>query len=229
MPPPSLNTINNLIVSNIPKSYFKKNHEDYIINPKTNMPVSIEDWRKDENPTRAQLLAIETEDGHLLCMSKSYLPGEHTFEEAQKACAAFHPLESITFRAPSHKECIDIYDARFQGLDEAIKLTGGDYAKRGRYHWTKDRDTDPNNAYGAWYSSGNLGSLSIGNMYGSGLALPVAVIGKPELDEVAKKIAYDVCKDLKAGEKKDAIVYYAILAAIAGAKWMAGIIKENTK
>ena len=95
----------------------------YIINPDNNKPVTIEDWRKDENPTRAQLLAIETEDGHLLCMSKSYLPGEHTFEEAQKACAAFRPLESITFRSPSRKECIDIYDARFQGLDEAIKLT----------------------------------------------------------------------------------------------------------
>lgn len=55
------------------------------------------------------------------------------------------------------------------------------------------------------------------------------MIDKPELDEVAKKIAYNVCKDLKAGEEKDVIVYYAILAAIAGAKWMAGIMKEDTK
>lgn len=147
----------------------------YIINPDNNKPVTLEDWRKDENPTRAQLLAIETEDGHLLCMSKSYLPGEHTFEDAQKACAAFHPLESITFRSPSRKECIDIYDARFQGLDEAIKLTGGDYAQRDRYHWTGDRDTDPNYASYAWYSSGN-GYLSGNGMYGSYLALPVALL-----------------------------------------------------
>lgn len=149
----------------------------YIINPDNNKPVTIEDWRKDENPTRAQLLAIETEDGHLLCMSKSYLPGEHTFEEAQKACAAFKPLESITFRSPSRKECIDIYDARFQGLDEAIKLTGGDYAQRGRYHWTGDRDTDPNYANNAWFSVGYYGCL-IGNggMYYSYLALPVALL-----------------------------------------------------
>ena len=201
----------------------------YIINPKTNMPVSIEDWRKDENPTRAQLLAIETKDGRLLIMNKSYLPGEHSFEDAQKACAAFHPLESITFKAPSRKECIDIYDARFQGLDEAIKLTGGDYAKRSRSHWTEEQNTDPNYACLAWCSNGGDIYLTNFSMYRSYLALPVAVIDKPELDEVAKKIAYDVCKDLKAGEKKDAIVYYAILAAIAGAKWMAGIIKENTK
>lgn len=148
----------------------------YIINPDNNKPVTIDDWRKDENPTRAQLLAIETEDGHLLCMSKSYLPGEHTFEEAQKACAAFKPLESITFRSPSRKECIDIYDARFQGLDEAIKLTGGDYAQRGRYHWTGDRDTDPNYAYYAWYPGGNFGYLGNYSMYYSYLALPVALL-----------------------------------------------------
>ncbi len=201
----------------------------YIINPENNKPVTIEEWRKDGNPTRAQLLAIETEDGHLLIMSKSYLPGEHTFEEAQKACAAFHPLESITFRSPSRKECMDIYDARFQGLDEAIKLTGGNYAKKGCYHWTGDRDTDPNYPFNTWYSYGYIGDLKYSNVCNFNLALPVAVIGKPELDEVAKKIAYDVCKDLKAGEEKDVIVYYAISAAIAGAKWMAEIMKEDTK
>lgn len=41
------------------------------------------------------------------------------------------------------------------------------------------------------------------------------------LDEAAKQIAYDVCKDLYNGQEKDAIVYYAILAAIRMAKWMA--------
>lgn len=201
----------------------------YIINPDNNKPVTIDDWSKDANPTRAQLLAIETEDGRLLIMSKSYLPGQHTFDDAQKACAAFHPLESITFRAPSRKECIDIYDARFQGLDEAIKLTGGDYAQRGRYHWTGDRNTDPKYAGNAWCSYSGNGYLRNSGMYHSVLALPIAVIDKPELDEVAKKIAYDVCKDLKAGEEKDVIVYYAILAAIAGAEWMAEIKKEDTK
>lgn len=40
------------------------------------------------------------------------------------------------------------------------------------------------------------------------------------LDEAAKKIAYGVCKQLPNGTEKDSIVYYAILAAIAGAEWM---------
>ena len=153
----------------------------YIINPDNNTLVIIDEWRKDENPARAQLLAIEREDGSLLYMSKSYLSGEYTFEDAQKACDAFHPLEGIAFRSPSRNECIDIYDARFQGLDEAIKLTGGDYAKRGRYHWTGDRDTDPNYAYIAWYSYGSGGYILSGSfMYSSLLALPVAVIQKLE-------------------------------------------------
>jgi hypothetical protein len=148
----------------------------YIINPDTKKPVSIEDWRKDESPTRAQLLAIETEDGNLLIMSKSYLPGEYTFEEAQKACASFIPLEGIPFMAPSRKECIDIYDARFQGLDEAIKLTGGDYAKRGSFHWTGDRDTDPNYPINAWCSYGYVGDIRYSNVCNFNLALPVAAI-----------------------------------------------------
>lgn len=43
-----------------------------------------------------------------------------------------------------------------------------------------------------------------------------------DLDEAAKKIAYGVCKQLPNGTEKDSIVYYAILAAKAGAEWMAG-------
>ena len=40
-----------------------------------------------------------------------------------------------------------------------------------------------------------------------------------DLEQAAKKIAYDVCKDLPQGEEKDGIVYYSILAAKAGAEW----------
>ena len=46
------------------------------------------------------------------------------------------------------------------------------------------------------------------------------------LDEAAKIIAYDVCKQLPNGTEKDSIIYYAILAAIAGAEWMAGQISK---
>lgn len=140
----------------------------YIINPDNNKPVPIEDWRKDENPTRAQLLAVETDDGHLLVLSKSYLPGLHEFDEAQKAAADFKPLEGVTFRCPTRKECIDLYDARFQGLDEAVKLTGGDFCNRtdGNWFWTAERDADPRySATNGWFFYGTTGTLYNYNVY----------------------------------------------------------------
>ena len=142
----------------------------YIINPDNNKPVPIEDWRKDENPTRAQLLAVETDDGHLLVLSKSYLPGLHEFDEAQKAAADFKPLEGVTFRCPTRKECIDLYDARFQGLDEAVKLTDGDFCNRtdSNWFWTTERDADPRfNATSAWIFYGYGGLLGTISVYGA--------------------------------------------------------------
>ena len=153
----------------------------YIINPDNNKPVSIEDWSKDKDPKRAQLLAIETEDGHLLVMSKSFLPGRHDFEEAQQLCKNFAPkgFDGITFRAPTRKETIDMYDARFQGLDKAIKLTGGNYACNpdGNWYWTCERDTDPRYYAGyAWYSGGASGCLYSYYLYISIQAVPVALL-----------------------------------------------------
>ena len=149
----------------------------YIVNPDNNKLVPIEDWRKESDPTRAQLLAIETDDDHLLLVSKSYLPGEHEFDEAQKACAEFKPMEGIAFRCPTRKECIDLYDARFQGLDEAVELTGGNFAHNpdGNWYWTAERDADPKYAYSAWYSSG-YGFMYGYNVYYAYLALPVTLL-----------------------------------------------------
>ncbi len=152
----------------------------YIINPDNGKRVSIEEWRKDSNPTRARILSIDTDEGHTLLMSKEYLPDRYTFEEAQKACAEFITAElgnsGVVFRCPTRKECIDIYDARFQGLDEAVELTGGNFAKVGRYHWTCERDTDPRfNANGAWCSLGGNGYATAG-MYFTYSALPVALL-----------------------------------------------------
>ena len=133
----------------------------YIINPDNNKLVTIDDWRKEADPTRAQLLAVETDDDHLLVMSKSFLPGEFTFDQAQEAAAAFRPMEGIVFRCPTRKECIDLYDARFKGgLDEAVKLTGGEFGKPGRWFWTCERDADPNYAGNAWIFSGDSGFLN---------------------------------------------------------------------
>lgn len=153
----------------------------YIINPDNGKPVSIEEWSKDANPTRAQILAIDTDEGHTILMSKEYLPDRYTFEEAQKACAEFITAElgnsGVVFRCPTRKECIDIYDARFQGLDKAVELTGGNFAKAGRYHWTCERDTDPRcSANLAWCSYGSGGFAGGNYLFNSYSALPVALL-----------------------------------------------------
>ena len=149
----------------------------YIVNPDNNKLVPIEDWRKDPDPKRAQLLAIETDDDHLLLLSKSYLPcGEVDWEEAQKACAEFKPMEGITFRCPTRKECIDLYDARFQGLDEALELTDGNFAHNpdGNWYWTAERDADPKYASVAWCSVG--GCMYYSSVCSTYLALPVTLL-----------------------------------------------------
>lgn len=154
----------------------------YIINPDNGQPVAIEQWRKEADPTRAELLELEMDNGHALLLRKSYLPeGPYKFEDAQKACAEYRPkgFEVFTFRAPTRKECIDLYDARFTaGLDKAIDLVKGDFAHNdsSNWLWTSERDSDPryNTSY-AWIFNGSSGSAGGGGFYGGLQALPVAL------------------------------------------------------
>ena len=152
----------------------------YIINPDTQKPVTIDEWRNDANPVRASLIAIETAEGApLLVLRKSYLPEPMNFGDAQKACADYvdTSLPDKTFRCPTRKECIDLYDARFEGLDEAVKLTGGDFAADFKYHWTCERDKDPRyNANHAWCSYGTYGCMYGNYMCNTLLALPVTLL-----------------------------------------------------
>ena len=162
----------------------------YIINPDNFQPVTIEDWRKDENPTRAELLLIQRDDLPGILMSKSYIMEDgkvkrFEFEEAQKACAGFHPkrADGLTFRAPTRKEHVDMYDARFLAdLDEAIKLTGGNFATGVGAHWTSERDADPRYYSSfAWCAYGNFGCFGSVDMCDSFLALPVVLYSANEV------------------------------------------------
>ena len=155
----------------------------YIINPDTQKPVSIEEWAKDTDPTRAQLLLVDTGEKRIL-VRKAFLPeGEVDFDRAQELCAAYRPFPEspFTFRAPTRKECIDLYDARFLGgLDEAVRLTGGDYGHKGKWFWTCERDADPAFAGVAWCSYGLIGFLSYNILCNAILALPVALLTTSE-------------------------------------------------
>ena len=148
----------------------------YIINPDNGKAVSVEEWRKDAKPTRAHILAIDDERGHTLLMSKKYLRGLYDFEEAKKACSEFIVAElgnsNITFRCPSKKESAELYDALSQGLHEAIELTGGNFGKPGKIHWTCEQDHDPRYlAAVAWCEFGGLNN----SIYSTFSVLPVAI------------------------------------------------------
>lgn len=156
----------------------------YVINPDTQKPVSLEEWAKDANPTRAELLLVDTGEKRIL-LRKAFLPeGEVDFNRAQELCAAYRPFPDspFTFRCPTRKECIDLYDARFLGgLDEAVKLTGGDYGRKGKWFWTCERDADPAyNPLDAWCSGGSSGFLFNSYLINAYVALPVALLTTSE-------------------------------------------------
>ena len=139
--------------------------ETFVINPDTHKPVSVAEWAKEKKPERAELLLLKTE-GYSLLIAKNMFDGEYDFDEAQEKAAEYKPkgLESLTFRCPTRKECVDMYDARFiAGLDEALKLVGGD-AMSGTI-WTCEMDVDPwfarrYIATDAWIFTQNYGSLN---------------------------------------------------------------------
>lgn len=107
-----------------------------IIDPSTGRPVSLEEWKKVENPTSAEKVLIETDELAPFCVSKTRIEGRKTWQEAVEA------------GAPTRAQALAIYDARFAGLDEALKLIGSDEAVE--VTWTCDEDKDPNYATAAW-------------------------------------------------------------------------------
>ena len=144
--------------------------QTFIINPDTHQPVSVAEWAKEKAPKRAELLLLKTED-YSLIIAKKMFDGEYTFDQAQAKAAAFRPegLDGLTFRCPTRKECIDLYDARFIcGLDEALKLVGGDEMRD--WIWACDKDVDERfarrySAYYAWIFTQSNGTLTSSNVY----------------------------------------------------------------
>jgi len=148
--------------------------QTFIINPDTKQPVTIDEWRKDQNPTRANLVLLDL-DGYKLLMAKNHSEKEYNWQDANKYAAEFSADGFSGFRLRTRKENIDIYDCRFIGqLDEALKLIKGN-ANRG-WNWGCERDTDP--AYsdkGAWFFNGGNGNSYNIIFRLSYLAVPVAL------------------------------------------------------
>ncbi len=93
------------------------------------------------------------------------LPGGFNFEGAQKAAAEYRK----GFRCPTRHEAIEMYDARFRGLDEAFKKIGGEPVTT--IGWTSEADPDPEyNSNGAFVYGGYAGYV-----FGSSKYIALAV------------------------------------------------------
>lgn len=98
---------------------------------------TLEEWAKQADPITAQSVVLIT-DFASIEIAKDDLDGKFKFDDAQKACAAL----GEGWRCPTRHEDIEMYDARFKGLDEALKLIGGTTLDNNGWRWTCDADTD---------------------------------------------------------------------------------------
>lgn len=110
-----------------------------IIDPSTGRPVSLEEWKKVEDPKIAEWILVETDELRPFLVGKDLLDGGKvmTWHEAVASGAA-----------PTRAQALALYDARFAGLDEAIALLAG--TTPWEITWTRDEDKDPDYATHAW-------------------------------------------------------------------------------
>ncbi len=152
-------------------------NEVKIISPIDGTFVSIDEWKKAENPESAELVAVPLENGDTLIIRKAPTIDLYEFKEAQAIANQYKPEKSqyTGFRCPTRKECIDLYDARFKSrLDEALALVGGHLDVD---FWTCETDADPRyGASGAWCFYGSIGYLHVNVFCSSLRALPVLLL-----------------------------------------------------
>lgn len=151
----------------------KNNIENGIYIPDENRELHpLDEWMKREDPTTVQTVVLVTDSG-MLEIAKEDLPGVFNFEGAQKAAAEYRE----GFRCATRHEAIEMYDARFRGLDEAFEKIGGRPATN--VYWTSEADPDPEyNSYFAFVYNGNTGGVSYCNKYGTYAVRPVSAFKK---------------------------------------------------
>ena len=146
----------------------KNNIENGIYIPGENRELHpLDEWMKREDPTTAQTVVLVTDSGALE-IAKEDLPGEFKFEDAQKAAAEYRE----GFRCATRREVIEMYDARFRGLDEAFRKIGGKPATN--IYWTSEADPDLEyNTNLAFFCNSVTGSINSSGKYIAGAVRPV--------------------------------------------------------
>lgn len=124
-----------------------------IINPDTNTLVSVEDWRKEADPTRAEWIVITTDELKPFKLHKKLAADgkDLSFKDALEAGNTLTRAQGLA-----------LYNAKYNGLREALELIGGDPIRG--WVWTCEADDDPQYAAAyAWYvglGSGNVHDLT---------------------------------------------------------------------
>lgn len=132
----------------------------------------LDEWMKREDPTTAQTVVLVTDSG-MLEIAKENLPGEFEFKDAQKAAAEYRE----GFRCATRHETIEMYDARFRGLDEAFEKIGGKPATN--IYWTSEADPDPEyNSNYAFFYGGSTGGMGNYGKYNASAVRPVSAFKK---------------------------------------------------
>lgn len=134
--------------------------------------IPVDEWVKREDPTTAQTVVLVTDFG-MLEIAKEDLPSEFNFEDAQKAVAEYRE----GFRCATRHEAIEMYDARFRGLDEAFEKIGGKPATN--IYWTSEADPDPEyNSDSAFVYDGSTGYVNGNRKYYANAVRPVSAFKK---------------------------------------------------
>lgn len=121
----------------------------YIIDPRNGHLCTIDQWRKEPDPTIAELVCITGGIAGPIAIHKyiisdgNFGPKRFTWDEARRLVERYRISSKVLndnvapFSLPTRHDCIDIYDARFCGLDESLELIGGDPFSDGLI-WTGD-------------------------------------------------------------------------------------------
>lgn len=128
---------------------------------------TVDEWMQRAHPETARTVVLVTDLG-MLEIAKNDLVGEFGFDGAQKAAAKY----GDGFRCATRHEAIEMYDARFRGLDEAFRKIGGNPATN--VYWTSEADPDPvYNAHGAFVYYGGSSYMNGNYKYNTYAVRPV--------------------------------------------------------